>query len=304
MWCRPILSISKDVALCYAVGVYFTKCVDNVVFTENIEFKTEAVSAIDCSRHCVVRASCVAFTFSQPLCQGHSQVMTSSSEQTTVPGATFFVKHGAGTVRCREPNGVQVLSVPSYGSLTVSCHDGWIVFLRRKDGSEDFYRDWKSYVKGFGNVSGEFWMGLEALYQITNSASSSGGSYYLSVDLRDWNDTHGSALYTNFSLGPAHLYYPLNVSYSHGSANDSLSNSNGLPFTTKDADRDKSTKKNCAVKHHGAFWYLRCTAVNLMGRYYNTSTAPNKDGLTWKTWRGTAYSLKFAQLKIRPQDSC
>ena len=37
------------------------------------------------------------------------------------------------------------------------------VFQRRMDGSEDFYRNFSDYVRGFGKLTGEFWLGEQIL---------------------------------------------------------------------------------------------------------------------------------------------
>ena len=33
------------------------------------------------------------------------------------------------------------------------------IFQRRLDGSENFYRNFSDYVRGFGKLTGDFWLG-------------------------------------------------------------------------------------------------------------------------------------------------
>jgi hypothetical protein len=42
------------------------------------------------------------------------------------------------------------------------------VVQNRHEGTVDFYRDWQDYKHGFGNIAGEFWLGLEKLHTLTN----------------------------------------------------------------------------------------------------------------------------------------
>ncbi|NXK89044.1 TENA protein, partial [Formicarius rufipectus] len=167
---------------------------------------------------------------------------------------------------------------------------GWIVFLRRQNGKEDFYKNWKAYVAGFGDPKDEFWIGLENLHKITSQ-----GQYELRVDLRDKGDT-AHAVYDRFSVGDAKSRYRLRVDGYSGTAGDSMTYHNGRSFSTFDKDND-SAITNCALSYKGAFWYKNCHRVNLMGRYGDNS---HSQGVNWFHWKGHEYSIQFAEMKLRP----
>ncbi|NXM53633.1 TENA protein, partial [Illadopsis cleaveri] len=167
---------------------------------------------------------------------------------------------------------------------------GWIVFLRRQNGKQDFYKNWNTYVAGFGDPKDEFWIGLENLHKITSQ-----GQYELRVDLRDKGDT-AYAVYDRFSVGDAKSRYRLRVDGYSGTAGDSMTYHNGRSFSTFDKDHD-SAITNCALSYKGAFWYKNCHRVNLMGRYGDNS---HSQGVNWFHWKGHEYSIEFAEMKLRP----
>ncbi|XP_045152574.1 tenascin isoform X1 [Echinops telfairi] len=169
---------------------------------------------------------------------------------------------------------------------------GWIVFLRRNSGREDFYRNWKAYAAGFGDRREEFWLGLDNLNKITAQ-----GQYELRVDLRDHGET-AYAVYDRFSVGDAKTRYKLKVEGYSGTAGDSMAYHNGRSFSTFDKDTD-SAITNCALSYKGAFWYKNCHRVNLMGKYGDNN---HSQGVNWFHWKGHEHSIQFAEMKLRPSN--
>lgn len=171
---------------------------------------------------------------------------------------------------------------------------GWIVFQKRHDGSQEFYRGWADYQKGFGDLQGEFWLGLDPIYVLSNTE----GRKELRVDLEDFEGNTAFAHYNYFSLGAGDGYV-LNIGQYSGTAGDSLEHVNGLKFTTKDTDQDPHAD-NCAIIYHAAFWYRSCHYASLNGIYYaaDQTPAPAK-GVVWYHWKGYEESLKRSEMKLR-----
>uniref|UniRef100_A0A1X7T307 Fibrinogen C-terminal domain-containing protein n=1 Tax=Amphimedon queenslandica TaxID=400682 RepID=A0A1X7T307_AMPQE len=168
---------------------------------------------------------------------------------------------------------------------------GWTVFQRRQDGSVDFYRYWTDYENGFGNLTGEFWLGLSKIHRLTKE-----GSNTLRVDLEDFERNTAYANYSTFNVSDGSTEYILTVGGYCGTAGDSLTYHNGSRFTTRDNDND-NYGGNCAQFCTGAWWYNECQNSNLNGYYFNTPVNSFK-GVRWY-YNLSGTSLKFTEMKTR-----
>ena len=114
-------------------------------------------------------------------------------------------------------SGVYKIDPDGLGEFEVYCDQqtaggGWTVFQKRKDGSVDFYRGWDEYKQGFGDLKGEFWLGLDKIHRLTKSSSNK-----LRVDLEDADGRTAFAEYNSFGVADEENKYRLSLgSYSAG----------------------------------------------------------------------------------------
>ena len=92
---------------------------------------------------------------------------------------------------------------------------GWTVFQKRRDGSVDFYRNWDAYKRGFGNLNGEFWLGLDKIHRLTVSDSNT-----LRVDLEDNLGNTAFAEYSSFNVASEQAKYQLSLGKYSGAFNE------------------------------------------------------------------------------------
>ncbi|XP_028406457.1 ryncolin-1-like [Dendronephthya gigantea] len=197
-------------------------------------------------------------------------------------------------------NGVYRIDPDGKGSFNVSCDmttsgGGWAVFQRRLDGSIDFYRGWQDYKHGFGDLNGEFWLGLDKIYRLTTASKNK-----LRIDMEDTSTNKKYAEYGFFAVANESQKYQLSLGTYSGTAGNSFSYHNGMAFSTKDSDNDKYNA-NCAVQFKGGWWYKHCHVSNLNGLYRHGAHQSYADGINWHSWKGYYYSLKSTSMKIRPQ---
>lgn len=153
---------------------------------------------------------------------------------------------------------IHQIRAPGIASFDVLCESriigpGWTVIQRRINGTESFYRNWTEYRDGFGDLNGEFFIGLEKLYRMTLTQS-----YELYVQLETFNASTLYARYSDFSIASESDSYALLLQGKYtGTAGDGLFYAKNRKFSTYDADNDRSAG-HCAVQKRGAWWYDKC----------------------------------------------
>ncbi|XP_055007603.1 angiopoietin-related protein 4 [Boleophthalmus pectinirostris] len=180
---------------------------------------------------------------------------------------------------------------------------GWTVIQRRQDGSVDFHQPWEAYERGFGNLNGEFWLGLEKMHSISKD-----GGYVLNIAMSDWNGDLASVRLP-FTLGGPSSKYALYVKKEgpFSPLESSLGpDANALPFSTFDQDNDLKSDANCAMNLSGGWWFSSCGQSNLNGRYFQSPPPKQrhqrKQGIFWKTWRGRYYPLRSTSIMMAPAE--
>ena len=115
-----------------------------------------------------------------------------------------------------------------------------------------FKRPWTEFQQPFGNLTSQYWIGLERMHQLTL------GNCFVRFDLQLTNGTWLYADYSKFIVGNVSDKYRLNITGYSGNARDAMSTHNGQRFSTYDKDNDASPRINCAAINSGGFWFNHC----------------------------------------------
>ena len=169
---------------------------------------------------------------------------------------------------------------------------GWTVFQRRQDGSVDFKRNWVSYEKGFGNLTGEHWLGLSKMHHLTQGGSSN----MLRIEIQTVHNQKVYGQYSMFYIGNVTTQYKLNVSGHSGNAVSDFASYNGHRFATYDNDFN-----NCISTWNNNGWWYRddgCFKTILNGNY---GSDVSWDGIFWYSQNVTGTLAKFVEMKTRRQ---
>ncbi|KAH8302126.1 hypothetical protein KR044_003034, partial [Drosophila immigrans] len=201
-------------------------------------------------------------------------------------------------------NGIIKLQLtPESEPFYVPCDDeGWTVVMNRSSDDVSFQRGWLEYKEGFGNLAGDFFIGLDKLHALTSSVL-----HELRIRLEDFEGNVAFAAYDAFAISGERESFALSLLGPYQSsqvlprAGDSLSYQAGAKFSTFDSDNDNCLECSCAQRHKAAGWFNACATSNLFGVYHTQNPQQaGETGIFWDTFQGKDSSLRSVAMLIRP----
>ncbi|KAM8713204.1 hypothetical protein ACLKA7_013505 [Drosophila subpalustris] len=202
---------------------------------------------------------------------------------------------------CENSVGIQTIQVKGISEpFQVFCDSitsdyPWIVMQRRVSRTVDFNKDWKSFSHGFGDVDGNYFIGLDKVYRLTSTQP-----YELYIHMESFKGQIGYARYSYFKIsGYYYNYQLLELGNFKGNVSNAMSESLKAQFSNYEKDNDNNYRLNCAKMHESAWWFRSCPASsNLNGRYADFEI-DNAQGIWWKDF-GEGHTLKSVKMLIRP----
>ncbi|ALC45234.1 maker786 [Drosophila busckii] len=185
---------------------------------------------------------------------------------------------------------LRIMELPDIKPFLVTYNDniagpGWIVMLRRVDGSVDFEKDMSSYVEGFGEIQRDFWLGLDKLHRLTVNQR-----HELYIHIVDYEDETHFARYDHFIVGSKDEEYRLkSLGKYFGNAGDMMRISEKMSFWV-------------CPKFKNGWWDLQkgIPHGNLTGRFSRTRV-DDFHYLYWGLgkWGKGRNNIKYVQMLIR-----
>ncbi|XP_050392517.1 angiopoietin-1 [Patella vulgata] len=180
-------------------------------------------------------------------------------------------------------------------------YDGWTYIETREENclELDFNRTFEEYSTGFGNRYGNYWLGLENIYNILQNH----GQFLLDFYFTFNNSNVEHCRYSKFDIANRDNLYRITIGEFRGLKGpmvDPLTNGtfniDGRPFSTFDRD---FSNHDCPGRFMAGWWYLDdvvCSQSNVHGR--RSENIPEAR-LHWLDILGEEIYIKNSHIKIK-----